>query len=732
MSRHPTTHAEAVPLERGATVAVIGGGPAGAFFALHLLRRARELGREVEVVIFERRARAQPDRAGAFPAPGRAELQAPVAAGTPLSSGPAGPPCWQGCNHCAGGISPRLNDVLNDLGLQLPPPVIQARIRRLTIQGYWKNIELEVPPGRAMFSVYRGSRPARRPDRDQSFDAFLLGRARAAGARVIGEEVVGVARAEQGALRVEYGGGAGRQALAAGFVVFAAGIKETTGLSRSTKPMLRALQGLIPGFVPPAVRRALVFELEGEQGIPATLAEGVHFVEYGSRTLRLEMCSLVPKRGFVTAVLVGPSIDALRGPGEEVTVIQEFLALPQIRKLVPPGARFRTVCMCDPHLVTGAARCPFGDRVAAVGDVATARLYKDGILSAEQTARALARTMLEVGVDRRSLRRGYGPTLVGFQRDNRWAAVVFAVHRLFFSSSILSRVLYQAVITERKSRWRPQRGLEQILWKIASGDDRYGEILLSMIHPVTVWRVLSGGLLVTARNFATELVFGLRWEGFGRFTTGVARERLEAKRLAFARLITESRIAVPARLEFERMYTIKVQAPPAKVLEQLGRFGEADRRYLRPRWVRIRRVAGVPQLPGCRIRYEVVHPRCCFSLELERVVGERLAVYRVQDGFARGGVLIFEIEPFAEGICTLSIYVAFNFARGTRWWARPFWWCFRHLFPAFIHDVLWNHSLCQLKDLVESQLREDVPEASATAGPAPQHNSSGPGPASPA
>ena len=48
-----------------------------------------------------------------------------------------------------------------------------------------------------------------------------------------------------------------------------------------------------------------------------------------------------------------------------------------------------------------------------------------------------------------------------------------------------------------------------------------------------------------------------------------------------------------------------------------------------------------------------------------------------------------------------SIYVAFNFRRGRRPLTRPFWWLVRRLFPAFVHDVIWNHSLCELKDCVE-------------------------------
>ena len=85
-----------------------------------------------------------------------------------------------------------------------------------------------------------------------------------------------------------------------------------------------------------------------------------------------------------------------------------------------------------------------------------------------------------------------------------------------------------------------------------------------------------------------------------------------------------------------------------------------------------------------------------------------MAVYRVMDGYAKGGVLIFEIEKLTEEVCALSIYVAFDFARGNGF-SRPLWWLFRRLFPAYVHDVIWNHSLCQLKDIVEA-----VPSLSRT------------------
>lgn len=665
-------------LEPNAAVAVLGGGPAGSFFAIHLLQRAKALGLGIRVIIIERRWPSK--------TPPADHLQA----------------AWNGCNYCAGGISPKLNDVLTSLNLKLPKDVIQSRIHSINIQGYWKNIELEVPPGREMLSIYRGVWPSQRADGHYNFDSFLLQKAVQAGAELIGAEVEDVRFSDRGKPLIRTSAGGVEATLETDFAVFALGVNETAGFLRTSGGALRTLPRLIPGFALPRLRRALIFELETTPGVSSSLEETVHFVEYGSKKLRLEMCSLVPKRGFITVVLLGRSIDAMTGPGAIQDIIRRFLDLPHIRKLIPSQTRQTTACVCRPNMVVGSAKRPFGERIAAIGDLVTSRLYKDGILSAHRTGKALAETVLTVGIDSRSLRLGYGPTLRRFRIDNRFAAFVFFLHRVFFSSSWLSRVLYQAVITERKLNFAPDRRLEKILWHIASGDDRYKDIFYSMVHPATLRSILTGGAFVTLRNTIAELIFGLRWKGFGRFTTGVAKERLQAKRLAFARDMAELDIPAASPWEFERMYSIKIRAAGAVIIDQLGRFGDEDRRFFRPRWVRIRRSFGRANVPGCEIRYEVALRFLSFNLVLERVADERLMVYRVRDGFARGGVLIFEIEKSGPEICTLSIYVAFHFTRGRIRMTRPLWRLFRVLFPAFVHDVIWNHSLCQFKDIVES------------------------------
>lgn len=672
---------QASPLPEGATVAVVGGGPAGAFFALHLLQLAQLQGRTVRVVVFERRYSNCFKAAG--PAPGN----------------------WRGCNYCAGGLSPRLLEALRQLRLELPAPMIQGRIRSITIQGYWKNIEIDVPEGKEMLTVYRGSQPATRPHRELSFDSFLLDQAIRAGARLIGAEVNRFRYNEQGKPLVCYRVGETPAILEADFVVVAAGVNESPRRPERRHPLLQELQSIMPDYAAPRLRSALILELELDPRRCAALDGQLHFVEYGSKTFRLEMCSLVPKRGYITAVLVGKSIDRLSARDQYPAICREFLALPHIRKLIVSGAVLRAGCLCNPNLVVGTAQNPVGNRFAVVGDMATSRLYKDGILSAHDTAQALAKALMTHGLDPESVRRGYLPVLRKFRRDNRFAAVVLFLHRIVFSSSGLSRVLYQAVITERKNNIQPRRRLERLLWQLASGDAPYEEVFYEMLHPGTVWKVLMGGLLLTFRNYLTELCFGLRWEGFGRFTTGVAKERLELKRAGFARLMAQAGTQVQGRLEFERMYTIKIMAPRHRVFEQLGRFGEADRAYLKPRWLRVERVAGMPNEPGCVIRYTVLNRslNLNFHLVLEQAIPGELAVYRVRDGFAQGGVLVFEIEEAGRDDCALSIYVAFQFHRGRHPLVRPFWLLFRCCFPAFAHDVVWNHSLCVLKDVVETE-----------------------------
>ncbi len=401
-------------------------------------------------------------------------------------------------------------------------------------------------------------------------------------------------------------------------------------------------------------------------------------------------------------VLLGDSVDRAQ-PRDYQRVVKDFLELPHVQRLLPSGIRLRPICLCHPNMTVGAAEHPFGDRVALIGDMAVARLYKDGIYSSYLTAAALADCALEQGVDRESLRRHYWPVVRGIDVDNRFGRAVFLLTRVIFAHPVRSRVLYQALITERKTRRKPDRRLALVLWKIASGDDTYRSILVSMFHPASVWLIATGGVLTTIRNYATERVFGLRWEGVGRYPTGVPVEDVESKRQEIM-----SVLGIPLferAPQVERMYSIRVKAAEGAVFRQLGKFGDDDREYFTPRMVRVHRTSGEANEVGCTIRYDVIVPWLSFDVVLQQVVEERYLLFRVVDGFAQGGVLAFDIDRKKPGGGFLTIYVAFDFPKGKGLVKRLGWRLFRAVFPGFVHDVIWNQSLCKLKQVVEAEDR---------------------------
>ncbi len=203
-----------------ATVVVVGGGPAGSFLAIRLLRRARQSGRSVRVIILEKKSEVCFYRPVAFCA-------------------------WEGCNYCAGGISPRLADILREEGITLPEEIIESRADEVVVHGDWKSVRLPVPEGRAMLSVFRGSRPRHRAGRYSNFDSFLLHTAMDEGAEVIAAEATSARYSEVGRPVVGYHtavGGADlpEETIEADFAVFAGGVNRSPGMDMASDPLFTA------------------------------------------------------------------------------------------------------------------------------------------------------------------------------------------------------------------------------------------------------------------------------------------------------------------------------------------------------------------------------------------------------------------------------------------------------------------------------------------------------------
>lgn len=655
-------------LRDGATVAIVGGGPAGSFLAIHLFRQAVAHGRSLRVVIFEHQSPPPCGQLG-------------------LCCGP-----YRGCPRCAGGVSPRLSDTLAKLDITVPEDVLQRRIQSISVQGSWKPVYLEVPKERKMFSVFRGTLPHCHRIKHASFDALLIDSARARGAELIGSRVTRVFYDSQLHPVVCYRVAGKYRELNADFVAFAGGINDRADPRAGSHRSIDLYRMLQPGYVPPPLRKALIVELAVPRNCIELMRERLYYVESSVNDLRLEMCSILPKDGYFTVTLIGGSVDNSTNHKENLELVRRFLSTPNVRRILPAENDTQIRCLCNPRIVVGTAKKPVADNAAVVGDMATTRQYKDGILAAHDMAESLATAIFERGIDVESLTSGYGPTLRGFRRDNRFAKLIFFLYRWFFTSTLWSRVVYQALVKERKLLPRSQRSLEQVFWAISSGEQSYEQIARLMLRPSTLWRILTDGILITLRNRLTELAFGLDWKGIGRFPIAVPLERLRQRR---------NHLLKGQTAEFECIYTIHVDASLDSARRLLGELGEPSRPFLHPRGVLIRRTSGNPLEPGCTIRYEIFGGALEFEVVQIDSGNENLIRYRVVDSFANGGSFMFMLEPEHGAHCSVTVYLAFNYARGTTPSERAFWWAFRSLFPEYIHDVLWNHALCEFKQAAE-------------------------------
>lgn len=659
-------------LQEGDTVAIVGGGPAGSFFAIHLLREARRLGRHLDVVIIEKRRPADP-----------------------------GPECSQcrGCGYCAGGISPRLDQILSRDGLAVPEELIQGHVEFVWIQGQWKNFRLRVPRDMRMYSVFRGALPSRRLGNPGGFDGFLLGHAVREGARLMSAEVLSIGRQESGRPRLTLRTLEPEPAFVdPAFAVIAAGVNARCGQPQDADPLFAGLHSMNPDFAPADTRRALIFELDaGEDYLERHMRREVYFIEYGSKDLPLEHTALVPKGRFLTVAMLGRCIDEAAFPRDRQRIVREFLALPQIARILPGLDPESLACACTPRMTVATAKSPFGDRFAVIGDAVGARLNKDGLFSAYVTATNLARGVLHDGVDARALERSYGKVVRWLGSDNRFGRIVFAISRVAFNRPVIGRITYQAFATEFKVRDESDRPLAQVLWKIASGTADYRDVLRQMFSARVIGSILAGAA-VTVRNVAFESLFGLKWGEYGRYPTVVAKEKRESvKELIAASLKTP----VWESPEFERMYVIKIRGSEDEILDELAKFGERGAPFLSLRFVEVRRIQGVANRIGSVIRYRVPLLGIGTQLRMTERVERETLVYRLDRRLTQEGRLIFHIAPTSDGNRRLAVYAAFDYRKGANPLTRPLWFAARLLFPGFVHDVVWNHALCTIKENVE-------------------------------
>ncbi|RLB93321.1 MAG: hypothetical protein DRH26_04195 [Deltaproteobacteria bacterium] len=669
-------------LKDGSRVLVLGGGPAGSFFAIHLLRQAKKTHQKINLSIVDRRMALDSSR----------QIQE-----------------FKGCNFCAGIISPRLQKELIKNNIILPSEVICEKFTHIWIHGLWKNFPFKVPAGQTILSVFRGTLPSKRGEGANGLDAFLLKKAVELGADIITGEALSIQYNHLNRPLVMIKPSLGNKfTIESDFACICTGVNSNLEKEFKKDSFSRSFQKINPLFTPPKVRPTLIFELKpGSRYLKKYMHKEMYVIVSKSKKIDLDHIVLIPKGEYLTVSLVGKSIDRASFPEDTGQIIKIFMSLSRIQKILPDITFKNTpiACTCSPNMAVAPAKNSFSDRIAMVGDALGARLYRDGLFSAFISAQALAQTVIHKGVDQKSLEEGFGWVTKWLKTDNRYGRLVINMVQAALKSPLINRILYQTFASEMKSKQQDKWPLGSVLWKFGSGDADYKEVFRDFTRGPVFFSTLTG-IFKTFRNIFTELFFGLNWETYGRYPTVIIREKRNYIKESIA---TPLGIELDASPEMERMYAIKIRASSQKIFTELGKFGDPSGKFLRIRFVDIKRTVGLPNQKGAVIRYSIGILPIYMDILLAKTLPGKALLYKPSGFFTEQGKLLFDITPTKDGNNRLVLYTAFDFRKGKSLLGKIFWKLFKKIFPGYAHDVVWNHAICCIKGEAEKKHSDELP-----------------------
>ena len=667
-------NAAPLSLENGNRVIIVGGGPAGAFFAIHLLKEARKKNLSIDVDIIEKKIfRASGDNFWTL----------------------------RMCNYGAGVISPGLNRALAEQNIVVPEEVVQEEIGLIWIQERWKNIPIKVPDDKRMYSVFRGVIPKRPGVKIKGFDTFLLEEAEKEGANIVSGNVLEIEYGRSGRPELTVQHGKMKERISADFAAVSTGVNIIRGQDYQNNRFIQSIKKINQEFEPAQSRKAVIFELDvGKEFISRHFNQQVYYMEYGSEELSLEHVAIVPKDRFVTVTLIGKGVDRVDLPSEAREIAAKFLSMPHVMHLLPSNAPLLFACSCSPRIAIVTAKHFYADRFAIIGDAVGSRLNKDGLYSAFETAQALAVTIVNKGIDKENIKREYGALIKWLDSDNQYGRWVFGITKRIFQAPVLSRMLYHAFANELKEEKESGRPVGKALWFMASGIEDYKTILKLMCSWSSLKSILIGGVLVTLRNAVIEKLLGLNWRRYGRYPTIIVKEKWNQIR---DRVYSRIGLPLSARFDYEKMYIIKIIAPPEEIFNDLKRLGNEDNNLLNMKFMNVTRIAGEPNKEGSVLQYRINLLRLSINLNLANAENNQYLVYEANSKTFDNGRLIFDVRKTRDGNSSLVVYASFDFKKGRTFVGKTVSQIFRILFPRFLHDVIWNHALCSIKNDIEGR-----------------------------
>jgi len=425
------------PLKSGSSVAIVGAGPAGSFFALHALDIARRQGKKIHISLIDGK--------------------------TFMDSGP------RGCNMCAGIIGDGLVKKLHKMNIPLTPQVIRHEIKGYSIHAQGSEAMLFSEPGTEIYTVFRGGGPPSLQAllTNPSFDQFLLDFAREQGAVYIPSnvsEIQAPGNMKDKAI-LALGNGANMEA---DLVVGAFGVNS---------PLLAKMPFR---YSPPKTWHTCQAEIKWTSKlIEETFRGMVHIfpINYGG----VDFIAATPKKEHVTLTAIGKHVkwrDLVRAANAS-----------ELKGFLPTGWKMN--CHCHPQVPVTHARRPYSDRAVIVGDASYSRYLKNGIESAYYTSAFAAKTALCHGVGAAQFRKHYDRWCREmFEMDNIFGRLMFYVHNRMMANMRLAATEQEQILFEQRYTSMNDRKLSKIIWHLFAGDLPYRKIMLLTLDMALQMRML--------------------------------------------------------------------------------------------------------------------------------------------------------------------------------------------------------------------------------------------------
>ena len=444
-------------LKDGSKVAIIGGGPAGSFFAHFASRYAAETGIDVSIKIFDRKSFCQ-----------------------------RGP---RGCNMCAGVISENLFNKLEEEEINIAQFCIQRRIEGYCFQTQDDSVFLHHPiPGHVpkIVTVFRGNGPIQSPhEGNVSFDDFLLNHVKKQGVEVIFEVVrdIKLPSKKGNPINVIFGERDSKKEFEADLVVGAFGVN--TG-------MMEKISQMDFGYKPPKTVRTCQCEIMlSHEHIDKTFGNNVFVFALGKKELKF--ASITPKADYVTVNLVGRQ-DLTRNN------LIDFLNHQAVRRLMPKDWEIpKSFCMCISKIPITHAKHPYTDRIVVLGDASISRTYKSGIESAFNMAKLSAYTAFKDGVSEKAFMNGYfKPAKKVLARDNLYGIMMLKINDFLSSQRQIANTHIKVIRSDKDKKTSDQ--INEILWNMLTGNTTYKEIFYKAMNPHLVSKMLPIDTIAWARQ----------------------------------------------------------------------------------------------------------------------------------------------------------------------------------------------------------------------------------------